>query len=112
MTAQPIEFRNLPAGVRQIIAGVCQARDVGIAELWEGSRFRAVVEARREVAALLREYGLSLPQIGRYLHVHHTSIHYALSRRRETIAAEESARRAAAMAQIIPCPDFSGEWAI
>jgi Bacterial dnaA protein helix-turn-helix len=65
---------------REIIQGVCERHGITYAELVGHSRKHYLMPPRVEAARLLRERGISFPEIGRILHRDHSTIVHALSK--------------------------------
>ncbi len=94
-----------PPRVANIIAAAAGRCNTTPRMVLSGSREAPVMRAKRMVIRDLRDLGLSLATIGRYLGgMHHTSILHHLR--------EESRRQAVSGDYDPEAPDFSGEWAI
>ncbi len=93
------DIRSLPGAVRRVIAIAAEDHKVSAGMILSKNREQPVVLARRQTCQILRRMGFSLPQIGRFLGIHHTSVLYAhqkLNPKRHELTV----------------PDLSGEWAI
>lgn len=86
--------------VRNILREEAERHHADFQNLINGRQFKRCVSARNATIVRLRELGLSLPEIGRWLGMHHTSVKAALDRE----------RRAEVVSMSVP--DLSGEWAI
>jgi len=100
--SQYVMRRELPSSVRRYISEAAEQYGITPAMVRERKRTRQAVSARAQVARRLRRDGCSLELIGSYLGLHHTSILYLLDGLPPRVPQEI----------VIPCPDFSGEWAI
>ena len=69
---------NLPLPIANILWEVAKMRGLTIAALLGGGRRRDISAARREAVLRICAHGHSLPQIGRWLRLHHTSVLYHL----------------------------------
>jgi chromosomal replication initiation ATPase DnaA len=58
------------------IATVARQRGLKVADILGPRRFPELVAARREIAQLLSDEGLSYPSIGRAMNRHHTTAMY------------------------------------
>jgi len=114
---------KLPPAMKALFVKIGDAYGVSLQEiLLPGRSNRTVFKVRRLIALRLRAANMTLPQIGRYMNSHHTSVLYMLRSATEEEKqmvtsqlqkAEEQARRGNAWKQgPIPVPDLSGEWAI
>lgn len=93
-----------PSRVSDVIARVAHRRDIPaglIVSNRRGSHEAPVVAARRECIFELRAMGFSLPQIGKYVGIHHSSVSYHLRDYRPPKLTFD-----------YPVPDESGVWAI
>jgi chromosomal replication initiation ATPase DnaA len=93
-----------PPHVLVVVKGVAKLFNVEFQDVLSGSRVRAVTQARHDVIRQLVERGNSQTQIGIWLGLHHTSVHYYANGRK--------IRNPRPDPREIPCPDLSGEWAI
>ena len=69
---------NMPRPIANIVSHVAQVRGLTVAAVLGGSRRSDISAARREAVRRIRARGHSLPQIGRWLRLHHTSVLYHL----------------------------------
>lgn len=90
-----------PPDVLAIVKRVAELFGVKYQYILSGSSVRAVAHARHDVIRQLRQRGNTLSQIGRWLGLHHTTVHYYQKGVRPRPDPRE-----------IKCPDLSGEWAI
>lgn len=67
-----------PPTPTQVLEAVSRAHGIILARLLSPQRDRSVAIARHAAMALLRDLGLSLPEIGRVLGRHHSSVHAGL----------------------------------
>lgn len=63
----------------QVIAAVARVHELPLARLLSSQRDQHLVAARHAAMALLREIGLTLPEIGRALNRDHSTIHHGLA---------------------------------
>lgn len=72
---------NLPEPVRNLMLYYVNTYRTTLDEVLRGGRATAWARpARRKIIGRLRAQGYSLPQIGRWLRLHHTSVLYQLRR--------------------------------
>ena len=69
---------NLPVPIANIVGQVARMRGLTVTAVLGPSRCRKISAARREAVRRIRAHGYSLPQIGRWLRLHHTSVLYHL----------------------------------
>lgn len=100
--------RAVPRFVRETFERAAKQYHVPVVDLYRSNGPRRNFPAKCAIAHNLRVQGFSLSQIGRFMGIHHTSVHYMLSRPRPSIAF----LRPAKVELSIPFPDLSGEWAI
>ncbi len=67
----------LPPKVRRMIQIAAEEHGVTIALVLSGTRLRKVTLARQAACRYLLRLGFSQTQAGRFLGLHHTSVHYA-----------------------------------
>lgn len=96
--------KTVPPLILELARFKARAWNVDIADLLSGSKIRAVSNARRQLILALRARGHSQTQIGRWLGLDHSSVHYYEHGRRS--------QKQPVNPFEIPCPDLSGEWAI
>lgn len=70
--------REVPAALREILEAVGAERGLRPEEIVEGPQTKEFVQMRRQFSMQARQKGYSLPQIGRALNRHHTSILHLL----------------------------------
>ena len=92
--------KPLPPKIRRILAIAAEDFGVTVQAILSGTKVGETGRARRAVCHMLRRQGHSLPQIGRWLNLHHTSVLHAV---KQPISQKD---------HTIPVPDLSGEWAI
>jgi hypothetical protein len=102
---------SLPRPIQLVIQKFANHHCVTLDELKQ-SQSKSCVAAKMDIVCHLRDEGCSLSEIGRYLGMNHTSIHY-LERRGRGETREEAKHPQAPKPRVQPdVPDFSGEWAI
>lgn len=94
-----------PPRIEAVIESACAHFYVEREQLMKGVRFPNVSAARKECCLNLRGMGFSLPVIGNYLNMHHTSVLAALGNRFKR-------ERLECVPESPDVPDYSGEWAI
>jgi chromosomal replication initiation ATPase DnaA len=70
-----------PPSVQILIEQTANEYGIPVTLLASNRHFALAVQARRRVIRILRESGYSLPMIGRYLNIHHTSVFYLLKKK-------------------------------
>lgn len=105
MSRNCLPVHRLPARIAVLFAACAARYDVAANDIRGPSQSKRCVAARREAARALHSWGLSFPEIGRYISRHHTAA-IALVHKdgRVTPAVIDSTP--------VPVPDLSGEWAI
>jgi hypothetical protein len=98
------EFTPLPPRVRGTMQRVATAHGVTIRQMQSPARPRQISQARGAAGRALHRLGFSLPEIGRFLHVHHTTVAYYINGRDGKLQAPRTPPPDE--------PDYSGEWAI
>lgn len=92
----------IPPHVRSIMQDAAERYHLTIEEMIYGPKTAHACAAKARIVQSLRKLGFSYPNIGHHLHLTHTSVmHYTKARPKIKPAPV-----------IIPCPDYSGEWAI
>lgn len=74
LPAPPPPPAAVGAQLRELLIATCEAFGYTYQELTGPVRSKMIVSARREFARVARERGYSLPEIGRALRRHHTTI--------------------------------------
>ena len=64
-----------------IVLQVCEETNTSLQEIKYGGRHQGLVEVRVKIAKMAREAGFSLPEIGRAMNKHHTSVLHLLNRK-------------------------------
>jgi chromosomal replication initiation ATPase DnaA len=82
------------ASVAQAFATVARRFAVTYDELTGRDRHQRITNARQVLAWILRQYGLSFPEIGALLQRDHTTIQYAVAKIERERGADEQVRRA------------------
>lgn len=68
-------MRNLHVSdLNLIVYSVCVEENTDLPTLLHGGNHSALVDVRRRIVKQAREAGFSLPQIGRAINRHHTSV--------------------------------------
>lgn len=99
---------NVPPGIAIQIDLAARGYGVTVEAIMTGSRVGDTSRARAYLCHQLRAQKYTLPQIGRFLGMHHTSVLYVL---RRPASGPRSVRPRADTGEPA-CPDLSGEWAI
>lgn len=71
-------FAKLPPRIRSVIAACAEEYGVTVEAILGPSQSRMVVLPRRKAIHALRQMKFSMPEIGRFIHKHHTSVFHAL----------------------------------
>jgi chromosomal replication initiation ATPase DnaA len=97
----PIRIMKIISKAKLSLVVRIAAEDAGVDPhaIMGRSRSVHVTKARKAASIALRRMGYSLPEIGRALGVHHTSVYHAVRDDRPKDFTP-------------PIPDYSGEWAI
>ena len=72
-----LKLLDAPLGVDSLIQRAADLYGVAVVDILAGSRALQVTKARQSAAWLLRGQGMSLPEVGRVLGVHHTTVLHA-----------------------------------
>jgi hypothetical protein len=90
--SNPQYYTPDPVGARRLVAHIADKHGMGADDVFSKSRRKAVTAARYEaigaVAKLCRQW--SMPRMGRFFGLHHTTILYALNRLRLGLPPRES----------------------
>lgn len=71
-----LQLLGAPLGSDSLVKRAADLYGVAVADMLGGARSPQVAKARHAAAWLLREQGMSLPEIGRLLGLHHTTVLY------------------------------------
>lgn len=72
-----IKMLDAPLATTSLVQRAADLYGVAVADITAGNRTPQVTKARQAAAWILREQELSLPQIGRILGLHHTTVLHA-----------------------------------
>lgn len=76
--ADAAEIRIPGTKLRAVLIEVADASGVPVRAIMGRSRIQRIARARQLTCYILRREGLSYPQIGRMLHIHHTTAMHAV----------------------------------
>lgn len=99
-----LRLEHSPFWIQNLLKECAARHGITLVELQRGRQTSRNVEARRDAMIQLRALGLSLSKIGRFFGgMHHTTVLHHVGSQTQQKRGEPIE---------IPCPDYSGEWAI